>query len=89
MKPIRVVCALALIPVLALMSVHGLPAAPSEDYKNVSQSIVIARSGTQPSMRGDAHNFTGAVRIDPLFLPKASSRVSAAYVTFEPGARTA
>src|SRR5260221_1829749 len=89
MKPIRVVCALALIPVLALMSVHGLPAASSEDHKDVSQSIVIARSGTQPSMRGDAHNFTGAVRIDPLLLPKASSRVSAAYVTFEPGARTA
>jgi len=50
MKPIRVVCALALIPLLALVSAHGLPAAPSEDHKNVSQSIVIARSGTQPSI---------------------------------------
>jgi len=33
--------------------------------------------------------FTGSVRIDPLADPKASSRVSMASVTFEPGARTA
>jgi quercetin dioxygenase-like cupin family protein len=29
------------------------------------------------------------VRIDPLFQPKESTRASGAYVTFEPGARTA
>jgi quercetin dioxygenase-like cupin family protein len=53
----------------------------------------IVRNGTQPSVRGPAANFTGAVRVDPLFQPTApscsSACGSAAYVTFEPGARSA
>ena len=49
----------------------------------------IKRSGSQPSGKGPAEYFTGAVRIDPLFSPPAPARVTAASVTFEPGARTA
>ncbi len=49
----------------------------------------IKRSGSQPSGKGDAKHFTGAVRIDPLFHAPDPARVSAASVTFEPGARTA
>jgi quercetin dioxygenase-like cupin family protein len=52
-------------------------------------SLSIARAGTQPSQKGPAEYFTGSVRIDPLFQPKESTRASGAYVTFEPGARTA
>jgi quercetin dioxygenase-like cupin family protein len=52
-------------------------------------SLSIARSGTQPSQKGPAEYFTGSVRIDPLFQTKESTRASGAYVTFEPGARTA
>jgi quercetin dioxygenase-like cupin family protein len=52
-------------------------------------SLSIARAGTQPSQKGPADYFTGSVRIDPLFQPKESTRASGAYVTFEPGARTA
>jgi len=52
-------------------------------------SLPIARAGTQPSQKGPAEYFTGSVRIDPLFQPKESTRASGAYVTFEPGARTA
>ena len=49
----------------------------------------IKRSGSQPSGKGPAEWFTGAVRIDPLFQPSAPARVGGASVTFEPGARTA
>jgi len=52
-------------------------------------SLSIDRAGTQPSQKGPAEYFTGSVRIDPLFQPKESTRASGAYVTFEPGARTA
>jgi quercetin dioxygenase-like cupin family protein len=49
----------------------------------------IKRSGSQPSGKGPADWFTGAVRIDPLFQPTDPARAAAASVTFEPGARTA
>ncbi|MBT2119112.1 cupin domain-containing protein [Dyella sp. LX-66] len=48
----------------------------------------IYRNGSRPSVKGPASWFTGNVRIDPLFDPAAPGRVSAALVTFEPGART-
>ena len=49
----------------------------------------IKRSGSEPSGKGPADWFTGAVRIDPLFSPPDPARVAGALVTFEPGARTA
>ena len=49
----------------------------------------INRSGSQPSRKGPADYFTGAVRIDPLFQAPNPARVLAVSVTFEPGARTA
>ena len=49
----------------------------------------IKRSGSQPSRKGPAENFTGTVRIDPLFDAPSPARVLGANVTFEPGARTA
>ena len=49
----------------------------------------IRRNGTQPSSRGPAEYFTGAVRRDPLVEAPAPARVNAVSVTFEPGARTA
>ena len=49
----------------------------------------IKRCGTQPSARGPAEYFTGNVRVDPLHDAPYPARVSAAVVTFEPGARTA
>jgi quercetin dioxygenase-like cupin family protein len=49
----------------------------------------IKRSGSQPSGKGPADWFTGAVRIDPLLDAAAPGRVAGASVTFEPGARTA
>ncbi len=49
----------------------------------------IKRSGSQPSGKGQAEYFTGNVRIDPLHQADEPARVGCAYVTFEPGARTA
>ena len=49
----------------------------------------IQRSGSQASGKGPAENFTGSVRIDPLFDPPSPARTFGALVTFEPGARTA
>ena len=49
----------------------------------------IKRSGSQPSGKGSAEYFTGAVRIDPLFEAPDPARAVGASVTFEPGARTA
>jgi quercetin dioxygenase-like cupin family protein len=51
--------------------------------------MTIARAGSQASSKGPAQLFTGSVRVDPLFAPHAPSAVSGAYVTFEPGARSA
>ena len=49
----------------------------------------IKRIGSQPSGKGPAEYFTGAVRVDPLFTAPEPARVVSASVTFEPGARTA
>ncbi len=49
----------------------------------------ITRNGSQASIIGAGDYFTGRVRIDPLFQAHDPSRASGAYVTFEPGARTA
>lgn len=59
------------------------PAAQSQ------KSQAITRAGSQPSIKGSAEFFTGSVRVDPLFPAKDSAPVSGAYVTFEPGARSA
>jgi len=49
----------------------------------------ITRNGARPSSPGPVEYFTGAVRRDPLIEAPAPARVTAASVTFEPGARTA
>jgi quercetin dioxygenase-like cupin family protein len=53
------------------------------------KTMEIKRCGSQPSGKGPAEYFTGAVRVEPLFNPPAPARVFGASVTFEPGARTA
>lgn len=54
-----------------------------------AQELRVTRAGSQPSRKGPAETFTGSVRVDPLFQAPAPARASGAYVTFEPGARTA
>jgi quercetin dioxygenase-like cupin family protein len=52
-------------------------------------TMEIKRSGSQPSAKGPADYFTGAVRVDPLFQAPDPARARGASVTFEPRARTA
>ena len=49
----------------------------------------ISRAGTQAAVAGPQENFTGRVRVDPLFAATQELNASGAYVTFEPGARSA
>jgi quercetin dioxygenase-like cupin family protein len=49
----------------------------------------IHRAGTRPSIKGPTENFTGSVRIDPLFQQADPAHAGAGLVTFEPGARSA
>ena len=51
-------------------------------------AMSIVRNGEQASITGAPTNFVGAARIDPLFPVRTPSRVSAGYVTFQPGARS-
>lgn len=55
----------------------------------VAKTQVVTRAGTQASTAGSAENFTGRVRVNPLFPATKDIGVSAAYVTFEPAARSA
>jgi hypothetical protein len=48
----------------------------------------IKRAGSRPSQKAPAEHFTGTVRLDPLFQAVEPGRVSGAYVTFEPCARS-
>jgi quercetin dioxygenase-like cupin family protein len=59
--------------------------APTE----ASQAISVTRAGSQPSEKGPAETFTGAVRVDSRFKGSAPARIGGGIVTFEPGARTA
>jgi 4-carboxymuconolactone decarboxylase len=54
-----------------------------------AQTITIARSGTQASQQGPAANFTGSVRVDPLFQPAGGNRAAGSLVTFDAGAHSA
>ena len=67
----------------------GPAAAETASTRNRNGAMEIKRSGSQPSRKGPAENFTGAVRVDPLFQAPDPARVSGGSVTFEPGARTA
>jgi len=49
----------------------------------------IIRAGTQSSVAGPAETFVGKVRVEPLFPADEEVHVSSAYVSFEPGARSA
>jgi len=53
------------------------------------EAMKITRSNSQPSRKGPAEYFTGAVRVDQPFQGSTPARLGGAFVTFEPGARTA
>jgi 4-carboxymuconolactone decarboxylase len=67
--------------------VSGADQSSTSDPSATVQTIT--RVGTQASTVGPAEFFTGRVRVDPLFPATKDITASGAYVTFEPGARSA
>lgn len=53
-------------------------------FAQESDSVQIIFAGSQPVAYGAPGNFTGRVRVDPLFQADKNINVSGAYVTFEP-----
>ena len=62
---------------------------PSAAQNRKETAMKITRSNSQPSRKAPTDYFTGSVRIDTPFQGSAPARVGGAFVTFEPGARTA
>lgn len=54
----------------------------------LAADMTVTRAGSQASAQGPAANFTGAVRVDPLFAANPALPAAGAYVTFAPGARS-
>lgn len=69
----------------------GLAVCAATPFAQAGEATVqqITRAGTQAAVTGPAENFTGQVRVDPLFPATSEIQASSAYVTFEPGARSA
>ncbi|MEN3376111.1 MAG: hypothetical protein V7604_1466 [Hyphomicrobiales bacterium] len=74
---------------LALAAGTAAAQAPVLTTQARNGTMQITRSGSQPSRKGPAENFTGTVRVDPLFQAPDPARASGGHVTFEPSARTA
>lgn len=62
---------------------------PGASTREGAAQMEIYRNGLRPPVDGSAANFTGLVRVEPVFDANASSAVSAALVTFAPSARSA
>lgn len=76
-----IVAALLLLTTVAF----GKPAADTSD----APSQTVLRVDAQQSFEGPPNWFTGSVKIDMVFPPNETAHYSGAYVTFQPGARTA
>jgi quercetin dioxygenase-like cupin family protein len=74
---------------LAALAAAGPALATTAPTTRGMPRMEITRNGSQPSGKGPADWFTGAVRVDPLFQAPDPARARGASVTFEPGARTA
>ncbi|MCK4120450.1 (R)-mandelonitrile lyase [Ralstonia nicotianae] len=72
---------------LCVGTVHAFAADANAAPPAAAQHVSAA--GTQASLDGGQQNFTGRVRIDPLYPANDDIPASGAYVTFEPGARSA
>jgi len=74
---------------LTLVALALALTASAVSAQETAAKIALSHSGDQPSVKGPADYFTGAVRIDAPFQATAPARTGGATVTFEPSARTA
>ncbi len=73
----------------AALCVVALQAGMASAAEPASAEQQIARVGEQAFIAGPAQFFTGRARIDPVWPADEHINASGAYVTFEPGARSA
>lgn len=76
-----------LCSLLALLSSTFTQAGVAADGQSVGQTLYPA--GARQSFKGPETYFTGEVQVDLLFPGNETAHYSGAYVTFQPGARTA
>src|SRR3712207_6362847 len=74
---------------LSLLTAASAGTVQAQAPASNGETFQITRAGSQPSAKGAAEDFTGAVRADPIFPATAPSRGSGGHVTFERGARSA
>jgi 4-carboxymuconolactone decarboxylase len=72
-------------PLTAVLTMLALLASAAAQ----APTLVITRAGSRPTGQAPVDNFTGGVRVEPLFEALEPSHASGGSVTFEPGARTA
>lgn len=77
-----------MLPLVACEQAAG-PAPSGSSAAGSATSIVIDRAGSRPTSKGPPERFIGDVTVVPLFTPNDARRTTAAYVTFEAGARSA
>jgi quercetin dioxygenase-like cupin family protein len=73
--------------ILATACAHAAPPVPAT--VSAKKTMTIERADSRVSTSGPEANFTGSVRVTPLFQPTETTRASGAYVSFKPGARSA
>jgi quercetin dioxygenase-like cupin family protein len=74
--------------VLVAVTLAAPSAALAANDASSQRAQSIARAGSQASVAGPAENFTGRVRVDPVWTPDERLNASGLWVTFEPGARS-
>jgi hypothetical protein len=74
---------------IAVLAADLRPATAQDGRGRQRETMKITRGNAQPSRKGPAEYFTGSVRIHSLFQGTDPARIGGAFVTFEPGARTA
>jgi quercetin dioxygenase-like cupin family protein len=80
---------LILILTLSMLFASVVYARSEKDPEQGKDSQVIYRTESQKSFKGSEDWFTGDVQVDMLFPSNERAHYSGAYVTFQPGARTA
>jgi quercetin dioxygenase-like cupin family protein len=82
----------SLVGAASVLLAHAVAATPAAAQAPSTPSATpqsITRAGEQPSAVGSADFFTGRVRVDPVWPADGHINASGAWVTFEPGARSA
>ena len=78
-----------LILTLSMLAASVVYAGSEKATEQVKGTQMVYRSELQKSFKGPEDWFTGDVQVDLLFPDNETAHYSGAYVTFQPGARTA